>query len=224
VAAAPSPDFPGGHPLDAGQVTTGRLAMERMPTEVTGALELHSVEIVKTVEQLAGKQQRISGTCPPGAAIRVVAEDGTVVCQRFPRGIVSVAAAGGVPRTGTTGTTQGAVPGGIGRYQTSGENDDFLVVPVSLPDGAIVTGFSYTFYDADERVDSAAYLYRTDDALLAAVKTEGARAEVRLGETDVIKERKIDNGAYAYFVYFQLSREAGANLMPIAAAVSYRLP
>jgi hypothetical protein len=220
--SAPSAAYPGGHPIDAAQVT-GKLQLEVMPTEVTGALELHSAEIVKTAEVVASKQARITGTCAPGSAIRVVEENGTVVCQRLPRGVASVASVGGVPRLSSTGTVQGTVAGGVGRYQTSGD-DDFLVVPVQLPDGAIVTGFSYTYWDADERVDGAAYLYRTDDTVLAGVLTQGSRPEVRFAETDVIKERKVDAVAYGYFVYFQLSREAGANLMPIAAAVSYRLP
>ena len=221
--SAPSTEYPGGHPIDAAQVATGTLQMQVMPPEVTGALELHSAEIVKTAEVLASKQSRITGTCAPGSAIRVVGEDGTVVCQRLPKGVASVAAVGGVPRLSSTGTVQGTVAGGVGRYQTSGE-DDFLVVPVQLPDGALVTGFSYTFWDADEHVDGAAYLYRTDDTVLAGVLTQGARSEVRYAETDVVKERKVDASAYGYFVYFQLSREAGANLMPIAASVSYRLP
>lgn len=221
-AAAPSPDFPGGHPIDAAQVT-GKLPVQAMPAEVTGALELHSAEIVRQAEVVASKQQRITGTCAPGSAIRVVEENGTVVCQRLPRGVASVAAVAGVPRVSTTGTVQGTVQGGVGRYQTSGD-DDFLVVPVQLPDGALVTGFGYTYWDADERVDGAAYLYRTDDTVLAGVLTQGSRPEVRYGETDVVKERKVDATAYGYFVYFQLSREAGANLMPIAASVSYRVP
>ena len=223
TADPPSRDYPGGHPIDAARISTGRLAIERMPPEVTGALEIHSAEIVKTAEALASKQARITGHCAPGSAIRLVGEDGSVVCQRLPRGVASVAAVAGVARVSSTGTAQGTVAGGVGRFQTSGE-DDFLVVPVTLPDGALVTGFSYTFWDADERFDGAAYLYRTDDAVLAGVATSGARAEVRYAETDVVKERKVDNSAYGYFVYFQTSAEAGANLMPIAASVSYRLP
>jgi hypothetical protein len=111
----------------------------------------------------------------------------------------------------------------VGRYQTGGE-DDWLVAPVPLPDGAVVTGFSYVFWDGDEKVDGAAYLYRSDDTALAAVSTSGATREVRIVETDSVDHRRVDATAYGYFVYFQLSAQAGQELMPIAASVSYRLP
>ena len=223
-AAPPSPDFPGGKPIDAALIETGQLAIERMPVEVTTALELHSNEIVRTTEILASKQDRITGACAPGSAIRLVAADGTVICQRLPRGVASVSALAGLARVSTTKTAQGSVPGGVGRYQIGGEDDDFLVIPVNLPDGAVVTGFSYTFWDSHERADGAAYLYRSDDTVMAGLRTEGAREEVRLVETEKIQERKVDNAGFAYFVYMQLSAEAGPGLMPIGASVSYRLP
>ena len=144
-------------------------------------------------------------------------------CQAFPRGVASVTALAGVARLSTSGTAQGSVKGGVGRFQTSGE-DDFLVAPLTLPDGAQVTGLSYVFFDADPRIDGAAYLYRSDDEPMAALATRGASDEVRAVRTEEVKLRKVDAGRYAYFVYFQVSAEAGANLVPISASVTYRLP
>jgi hypothetical protein len=220
-----SPEFPGGKPIDAAAIATGQLAIERMPPEITTALEIHSTELVKTSEIIASKQDRITGACAPGSAIRLVGADGTVICQRLPRGVTSVSALAGLARVSTTRTAQGSVPGGVGRYQADGGEDDFLVVPIDLPDGAVVTGFSYTFWDSHARADGAAYLYRSDDTVLAGVRTEGAKEEVRLAETDKVQAgKKIDNAGFAYFVYMQLSGEAGAALMPIGASVAYRLP
>jgi hypothetical protein len=226
VAPAPaplSPESPPVQPIDAARIQTGRLSFDRMPPEVSGALEVHSAEIVKTVEALAAKQERIRGACAPGSAIRLVAADGTVTCQRLPRGVVSVTALAGLPRVSTTATTQASVPGGVGRYQTAGE-DDFLVVPVPLPDGAVVTGFSFFYWDADARVDGAAYLYRSDDTVMAGVQTKEAREAVRVASTEEIHGARVDASGFAYFVYMQLSAQAGPALMPIAASVSYRLP
>jgi hypothetical protein len=222
-AKLPSPGFPGGRPIRAEEISEGRLVMERLPVEIGDALQTHSSELIKNAEAIERKQARISGTCAPGSAIRVIAEDGSVSCQRLPRGVISVPALAGVPRLSSTGTAQGTVKGGVGRFQTSGE-DDFLVVPVALPDAAVVTGFSYAFYDADPKVEGAAYLYRSDDQPMAALGTSGAADEVRVVSTEEIQLRRVDASRYAYFVYFQVSAEAGANLVPISASVAYRLP
>jgi len=224
-AARPSSEFPGGKPIDAAAIQSGTLAVERMPAEVTGALEVHSAEIVKTARELATRQARISGTCAPGSAIRVVAEDGSVVCQRLPKGVASVSAVGATPRVSGTGTVQGTVPGAVGRYQTSGD-DDFLVVPIALPDGALVTSLTYVYWDNDADVDGGAYLYRSDDTVVAGVTTQGAKDEVRIAETDRAdpEARRVDNSAFGYHVYMQISAEAGARLMPVAVSVTYRLP
>lgn len=215
--------FPGGKPIDAAEIQTGKLAMARLPDEVGEALEAQSKEIVKNAEILASKQARVTGTCPPGAAIRVIAADGTVSCQRLARGVISVSALTGLPRLPTTTTTQGNVAGGLGRYQTGGP-DDYLVVPLPVPGGAVLTSFAFSFYDADPLVEGAAYLYRSDDQILAKLDTEGAATEVRRLETEEIRLPRVEAGSHAYFVYFQLSTESGGNLMPISATVGYRIP
>jgi hypothetical protein len=221
VEHAPPPAVP--IKLDAAQIASGRISMERLPAEISQALESQSQEIVKNAEALESKQARITGTCAPGSAIRVIGEDGTVSCQRLPKGVVSVSALAAVPLNAATTTTVGSVPGAIGRYQTSGE-DDMLVIPVSLPDGAIVTSFSFVYYDSHERLDGAAYLYRSDAQTMAEVLTSGASDQVRMGTTDHIELKKVDATRFAYLVLFRISAQAAGALLPISAAVSYRIP
>ena len=137
--------------------------------------------------------------------------------------MISVSSLSGVPRLTSTGTAQASVPGGVGRYQTTGD-DDFLVVPLALPDGAVVTAFSFVYYDAAPAVEGAAFLYRSDDQALAALATEGTSEQVRAVATESIRLAKVDAARFAYFVYFQTSAEGGANLVPISASVVYKLP
>ena len=221
--AAASLAAPHAPVIDAAQIASGRVSMERMPAEVGRALETHSEEIVRNAEAIAAKQARITGTCAPGSAIRIIAADGTVRCQQLPHGVLSVAAIGAVPRLSSAVTEVAVLPGGVGRYQSSGE-DDYLVAPISLPDGAIVTAMSYVFLDDDPVVDTAAFLYRSDDRPLASVTSAGAAGQVRIESTESIDLRKIDATRYAYVVYFQMSAKAGSRILPISASVTYRLP
>jgi hypothetical protein len=219
VAATPAAHAP---PVDAAQIVTGRLTMERLPPEVGTALETYSEEIVRSAEEIATKQARIHGSCAPGSAIRVIAEDGSVRCQVVGHGVASVATVSAVPRMSSTITEVGSVPGGMGRYQTGGD-DDYLIAPVALPDGATVTGFSYVFFDAAANADSEAFLYRSDDEPMASVSSSGAENSVRTVSTESVRLRKVDAVHHAYFIYFQVSPAARASLMPISASVAYKL-
>jgi hypothetical protein len=221
AAAEPPPPPPKGPAVDAAQISSGRLSMDRMPKDVGTALETFSNEIVRNAEETAGKQARIHGTCAPGSAIRVIAEDGTVRCQAVAHGVVSVAAVTAIPRLSGTVTEVGSVPGGMGRYQVDGESD-YLVAPVALPDGATVTSLSYVFFDASPDVDTEVFLYRSDDEAMASISSEGAQESVRTISTDTVRLRKVDS-RHAYFIYFRVSPQARAKVMPISASVSYKL-
>jgi hypothetical protein len=222
-APIPAASAPATQPLDAAQIVSGRISMERLPKEVGNALEMQSEEIVRSAEQIATKQARIHGTCAPGSAIRVIAEDGSVRCQTVGHGVVSVAAVTAVPRLSSTVSEVGNVPGGMGRFQAGGD-DDYLIAPVPLPDGATVTGFSYVFFDSAPNADSEAFLYRSDDEPMASVSSAGAENAVRTVSTETVRLRKVEANRHAYFIYFQVSSSARATLMPISASVTYKLP
>lgn len=139
-------------------------------------------------------------------------------------GIFSVSSLVGIPRNTNCITLQTSGTGYVGRYaSTVCVSPEFLVVPVTLPDGATITAFRYTAYDVDATLDSEGILYRTDDTQVAKTTTTG-EGGLNTFPTTVITNPLVDNNAYGYFVYMEINQTAGIAIVPVNAVVEYTLP
>jgi hypothetical protein len=171
------------------------------------------------------KQNIVSGTCPAGSAIRVIAANGTVTCQSTGGaiGFASVAALIGVPRNSTTVTSQGnAASGEVGRFANSGA--DYLVAPMALPHGATVTSFSYSCVHNSGAAPCEGYLYRTDASQMAFVSISSLSTAVQTASTTSITTPVVDNQNFGYWVYMLVNGTAGSAILAIRANVTYTLP
>jgi len=139
-------------------------------------------------------------------------------------GTASVGAMVGVTLNSTVATYQcGGGPGTYGRCAANTLTNDYLAAPIQLPNGATITGISYTCYDNDATYDSVARLwYFGDNAYgeVGAATTSGTSTSnqkvFRTGLNHIV-----DNSSNAYTVYMSINTSAVGYIVPIKFTVTY---
>lgn len=135
--------------------------------------------------------------------------------------IFSVPAIVAVPRDSSCPTSQTSGGGRVGRSVGVGCGSEFMVAPVTLPNGATVTNFSCTIYDADATYDSSCFLYSDQSGSLASVSTT---SDTGLQTPTTTLTAVIDNSTTGYYIYFGDNELALSTLVPINAIVEYSVP
>ncbi len=143
---------------------------------------------------------------------------------------VSVSSLGGIPRnsavrTGVLGSSAEYACGDMGRYAEEG-GFEYLTVPIQLPDGATIIGFTGLICDDTAQHAGKMMLMRSDFIELAIVNTDGPETSstILTKTTNVIKQgyEVIDNSKYSYFVYMAIDGNAGSALYPVSAIVTLK--
>ncbi len=138
---------------------------------------------------------------------------------------VSVSSLTGFPRSSSVTTEQGwsTCNNAIGRYATSG-TDEFLTVPIQLPDGATITALTAVICDNTSSYESTMYLYRSDAAQIAVTGTSVAEASTTpfiKKTTSIVSGREVvDNSQYSYYLYMGINGGAGSALYPVSGIVT----
>lgn len=145
---------------------------------------------------------------------RLTTLEGTII------GYASAAAVSGVPRLSTTSLSQTNTPGGhVGVYAVAG-GSDYVLCPIQLPQGAVVTQIQYLYYDNDATYNTTAYLYRSDALSIASIGSSGQNASAVWVYSGTLSHT-VDNTKGGYYVYMGVDSTAGTNIAPIAFVVKY---
>lgn len=141
-------------------------------------------------------------------------------------GVVSVSAAAGVAAFSGNATNEVNIGGYVGRHGMTA-TPEYIIVPISLPDGVTITGFSYTCYDNSVGLDSTASLYNglslggDNSAELASVSTSGASTTVQTVSTTTITNPVVNNSLHTYLAYMSVHGSALSDLTAIKVVVTY---
>ncbi|VAW62866.1 hypothetical protein MNBD_GAMMA09-1471 [hydrothermal vent metagenome] len=157
--------------------------------------------------------------------IKTAVNDNDTQISSFKSGIYSVSALVGIPRNTACPTNQQSVGGNnVGRSADDVNcGQDALLAPVSLPDGATITAFRCTVYDADNARDSSCFLINDLVAVMAQVSTTGSSGIQTVATTN-INGAVIDNSSSSYIVAMDIDGSAITTLVPIRAVIEYTLP
>jgi len=135
-------------------------------------------------------------------------------------GYAIAAAVTGVPRFATTSIQQTSGGGSVGVYAVAGGND-YVLCPIQLPQGAVVTQIAYLVKDNDATMGSTGWLYRSDQLAVASVGTTAGQASATPVWVSTALAHTVDNTVGGYYIYMQVDSTAGVNLAPIAFRVTY---
>jgi hypothetical protein len=219
------------HAAPVGPVTTFTAGTPAKASDVNGNFTTIVTTVnandtrLTTVE--TNKQNIVTGACPAGSAIRAIAANGTVTCQNSGGnvGFASVHSAAGVPLNipGTTTAVCVIFCNAFGRFQTGGSND-FLAMPVSLPQGATITALSFSCF-CNNAAGSSVLLLR-DDSIIASASISTVSTTIQTASTTTITANTtvVDNQNFGYVILMSMNTAAGGNITPTHATVTYTMP
>lgn len=183
-----------------------------------------------TVE--TNKQNIVTGSCAAGSAIRAVSANGTVTCQSTGGnvGFTSVSSAAGVPSSSTVQTSLCVIfCNAFGRFMSGPSGSSgFLAVPIQLPHGATITGFSYACFCNSAATGSSAFLLRDDNFIVTLAIPAGAVNTIQTVSTTDFSGAPagttVVDGHFSYAVLMTIDGTATSNITPVRATVTYTMP